>query len=207
MNIAVTPLKNALDSLDRLSRALEAMRDDDPMAIKSALCWGWHAVALLAYVRMQPRRSLFDAWLQDYLNEGEPGLDVERDARWEERERLSLLELLDLLSEESLPILKPEFYQGWQDRTSRCHGLRRQMSGIVGGGIGEDQRRRLLLLLAAYHRLLRLPAGVELDTGAIRQAFPALLDLVDLLLDPDSPEAEDARAISTHCRAALERAQ
>jgi hypothetical protein len=203
MNAAVTPLQNACDSLERIARGLEKARADDPLALKGALCWGWHAIGLLAYLRLQPQRRLFDAWLQDYLHPGEPQLDIERDARWEERERLSFLELLDLLSEEQLPILKPEFYQGWQDRTSRCHGLRRQMADIVGGSVGAEQRQRLLTLLAAYHRLIRLPAGVELDAEATLRGFSALLDLASLLLDGADPDAVAARAALDRCRTAL----
>jgi hypothetical protein len=203
VNTTVTPLQNALDSLERVAGDLEAPSGDEPLALKGILTWSWHAVGLLAYLRLQPQRHLFDAWLQDYLNEGEAQLQIDRDAHWEERERLSYLELLDLLSEEQLPILKPEFYQGWQDRTSRCHGLRRQMAEIIGGGIGDDQRQQLLLLLAAYHRLIRLPASVELETGQICQAFPALLDLVELLLDTSAPEAEAVQTALNRCKRAL----
>lgn len=205
MSVVVSPLQNARDSLERMARNLESVEAGEVMALKGALGWGWHAIGLLAYLRLQPQQALFDPWLQDYLHEGEPQLQVERDARWEERERLSFLELLDLLSEESLSILKPEFYQGWQDRTSRCHNLRRQLAAVVGGSIGAEQRQQLLLLLAAYHRLIRLPARVELDTAAIRRAFPALLELAALLLDERNPEAREVRQALTHCQQALEK--
>lgn len=200
MSAAVTPLSNALDSLERVAGDLEAA---GPLQLKGALAWGWHAVGLLAYVRLQPQRELFDAWVQDYLHQGEPALQVERDARWEERERLSFLELLDLLSAEALSILKPEFYQGWQDRTSRCQGLRRQMAQIVGGSVSEGQRQQLLVLLAAYHRLIRMPAGVVLDTAAIHRAFPALVDLAALLVDRSTPEAAGLLEALERCRKAL----
>jgi hypothetical protein len=200
MSSAVTPLGNALDSLERMAGDLGG---EGPLRLKGALAWGWHAVGLLAYVRLQPQRDLFDAWVQDYLHQGEPALQVERDARWEERERLSFLELLDLLSAEALSILKPEFYQGWQDRTSRCQGLRRQMAQVVGGSVDEGQRSQLLVLLAAYHRLIRLPAGVELDEAQIRRAFPALLDLAALLVDRGAPEAAGLLGVLERCRRAL----
>lgn len=203
MNATITPLQNALDSLERVAGDLEAGSGAEPLALKGILTWSWHAVGLLAYLRLQPQRHLFDAWLQDYLNEGEPQLQIDRDARWEERERLSYLELLDLLSQEQLPILKPEFYQGWQDRTSRCHGLRRQMAEIVGGSIGEGQLQQLQLLLAAYHRLIRLPASVELETEQVCQAFPALLALIDLLLDADVPGTDALQTALSRCRKAL----
>lgn len=203
MDTTITPLHNACDSLERTALALEAGAANDPLTLKEILCWSWHTIGLLAYLRLQPQRQLFDAWLQDYLHEGEPRLDVDRDARWEERERLSHLELLDLLSEEQLPILKPEFYQGWQDRTSRCHGLRRQVARIFGSSIGEPQRGDLLLLLAAYHRLIRLPASVDLDPARIHQAIPALLDLAARLLDGDNPDAAPALTALERCRTAL----
>jgi hypothetical protein len=205
MSTTITPLGNAVDSLERAAGDLEAADVAEPRTLKGALGWGWHAVGLLAYLRLSPRRALFDAWLQDFLHEGEPELEIERDARWEERERLSFLELIDLLSQEDLPILKPEFYQGWQDRAVRCRTLRRQMAGIVGSAIQGEQRDPLLLLLAAYHRLIRLPAGVALDGQAILTAYPALLDLAELLLDQSAPEAGAARAQINRCRKALAR--
>ena len=201
--IDVTPVSNGLDSLDRVARDLEAADGNNPLTLKGALAWGWHTVGLLAYLRLQPHKSLFDAWVQDYLHEGDPELQVDRDAHWEERERLSFLELLDLLSVVEMPILKPEFYQGWQDRTARCHNLRQQVAGLVGGSVGEEQRQQLLLLLAAYHHLIRLPAGVELDAALIREAFPALLDLVALLLDDSAPQAEALQVTLNRCRQAL----
>lgn len=199
----VTPVQNALDSLRRVARELEEAEAGDALTLKGALTWGWHAVGLLTYLRLQPGRETFDAWVQDYLHEGEPALRVERDARWEERERLSFLEMLDLLSASDLPSLKPEFYQGWQDRTSRCQGLRRQVAHLMGNSIKAEGRDRLLLLLAAYHRLIRLPAGVSLETAPVREAFPALLDLTDMLIDRSGPEAEALTEALHQCRAAL----
>lgn len=183
--VDVSPEHSALDSLERVAEELE--RDDGALALKGALQWGWHALGLLAYLRLQPARSSFDAWVQDYLQAGEPELEVERDGNWEERQRLSFLELLDLLSAADLTILKPQFYQGWQDRRSRCLDLRRRVAFAVGGAIGSAQRDDLLLLLAAYHRLVRLPAGVRLDPAAIRRAFPALLDLALALAGESGP--------------------
>ena len=205
MNTAtnITPVQNAQDSLDRVARELEAAIATDPLALKGALAWGWHAVGLLVYLQLQPQKHLFDAWVQDYLHEGEPELQVERDARWEERERLSFMELLDLLSAVDLPILKPKFYQGWQDRTSRCHTLRRRVAQVVGGSLQAEARDQLLELLAAYHRLIRLPARVALDAAPIRAAFPALLDLAELLLDRADPEAAGVADALDRCRAAL----
>lgn len=197
---------NALDSLKRIAHELDHRQDDkeNPLRLKGVIAWSWHTVALLAYLRLLPGRQLFDAWIQDYLHKGTPDLDVERDARWEERERLSLLELLDILSEKELPSLKPEFYHGWQDRTSRCQWLRGQVHELIGTSISETERRPLLLLLAVYHRLIRLPAGVDLDSTIVVESLPALFALIELLIDQEWPEAEDLQQALNRCRQALQ---
>lgn len=191
--MTVTTLANARDSIRRAADAASAASSADPLSLKGVLWWGWHAVALLAYNALRPARDDLDAWLWDYLEPGETALDPERDAHWSERERLSLLELLDVLSVEDLPILEPSFYQGWQDRTERCRTLRRQIRQVLGGSSAiadEAARRDLLLLLAAYHRLLRMPASVSLDVGAVLAALPRLFELMAALARA-SPEDAD----------------
>lgn len=184
----VTSAASALDSLERFAGQLESGAKGHSLAWKGVLVWGWHAVAMLAYMRLQPNRPSFDAWLWDYLDEGEPALNVERDAHWEERQRLSLLEIIDIFSEVDLPLLKPEFYQGWTDRTVRCHTIRRQIVGIVGSGIGAEQRDGLLLLLAAYHRLVRFPSAVTLEVGQIHANLGHLLAFLETLIDLSGPK-------------------
>jgi hypothetical protein len=201
----ITPIHNALDSLRRMAHELEHGGEGKKTALgyKGALAWGWHVCGLLAYLRLKPARETFDAWMRDYLQEGTPSLDVERDARWEERERLSFLELLDLLSEENLPSLKPEFYQGWQDRSSRCLWLRQQVRLLTGCSIDAEKRDLLLYLLAVYHRLIRLPAGVAISARPIVEALPALFDLLQMLIDDTSPDAHTLYNELERCRQAL----
>lgn len=198
----ISTADNALDSLERLARELE-LAGDRPLALKGALTWAWHAVACLAHHRLRPERERLGQWFWAYLETGDPGLDVERDARWDERQRLSLLEILDVFSEEELPLLKPEFYQGWQDRTSRCRTLRRRITEAIGASIGDGQRQRLLHLLAVYHRLLRMPASVELETGSVRSELPALLDLLEMLVDRGHDHAGALLEAVAACRRAL----
>jgi len=204
--ITITPIANVGDSIERIEREIEARKSDSTLALKGALLWGWHAVALLAYVRLQPHREEFDAWVQDYLEHGEPGLDAERDARWENRQRLSSFELIDLMSEVDLPILKPEFYQGWQDRTSRCQTLRRKVAAVIGTSLNAMQRENLLLLLAGYHRLTRLPAEVRLDPSAVWQSFPVLLDLLEILIGKTASDLSHFSTGVEKCRSALKKA-
>jgi len=90
-------------------------------------------------------QTVSNAWLWDYLDEGSPELKVDLDAHWEERQRLRLLEILDIFSQVELPLLEPEFYQGWTDRTVRCQTWRRQVVEIVGSGLDAEQRQGLLV--------------------------------------------------------------
>lgn len=179
----ISPMESALDSIKRLSKEFEACGKNDVMALKSASAWGWHAVSLLAYMRLQPARDSFDPWVQDYLHEGEPELDAVRDSHWEEKQSFTHLLLLDILSELDLPSLKPEFYQGWQDRMSRCRELRRKVRALVGSGLSAGEREKLLLLLAVHQRLVRVPAGITLELTPVLEALPTLLDLIEKLID------------------------
>jgi len=87
--VSVNFIDNALNSLKRVHQKIQAYNHDGIYALKGVLTWGWHAVGLLAYLRLLPERAVFDAWIQDYLNEGEPQLNLSRDAHWGERNRLS----------------------------------------------------------------------------------------------------------------------
>ena len=204
MTVTVDTVDNAFDSLGRVARGLQE-REDDPLgAAKEALAWGWQAVGLLAYRRLQPLQSRLDDRLREYLHPGEPELDVDRDAWWAERERLSHLELLDLLSEEELSLLEPAFFRGWVDPEVRCRRVRREVVAVLGRGVDEEWRGSLLVLLAAYHRLIRLPAAVRLDPEEVFRVFSALLDLVELLIEPDSEGMGEIREATTRCRRALQ---
>ncbi|MEN8162968.1 MAG: hypothetical protein ABFS37_02470 [Acidobacteriota bacterium] len=197
----ISTVDNALDSLGRIPAELG--QGTGPMDFKGVLYWGWHAVALLSHHRLRPARETFDHWFWDFLEAGEPAFDVERDALWEEKKRLSLIEILDILSSEELPILKPEFFQGWQDRTTRCRTLRKQVTAVIGTSVGQAQRDQLVLLLAAYHRLLRLPSTVELESSSLRAALPALFDLTEALIDRDHDHSAPLLEAVAVCRQAL----
>jgi len=197
----ISTVDNALDSLKKIPQ--ETANAQDPLALKGALYWGWHAVVLLLYHRLRPARDTFDQWFWAYLEAGEPALEIDRDAHWDERRRLSLLEILDMLSGPELSILEPEFYQGWQDRTTRCQTLRRRVSEVIGASLGEETRQDLLLLLAAYHRLLRLPSPVKLDGDALLRALPSLFDLVEMLINSEHEHSPDLLAATAAARRSL----
>ena len=197
----ITTVDNALDSLGRIPADLG--RGTSPLDLKGALYWGWHTVALLAHHRLRPARETFDHWFWDFLDAGEPAFDIERDARWGEKKRLSLIEMLDILSSEELSILKPEFFQGWQDKTTRCRTLRKGVAAVVGSSVEQAQRDSLMLLLAGYHRLLRIPSEVALEGESLREAFSALFDLIEALIDREHDHSAPLLEALAACRQAL----
>ncbi len=201
--ITLSPEQNALNSMERLTAEVRRGTPHEVTDLKGMLVWGWHVVDILAYMRLQPARDSFDPWMQDYLHKGEPILNVERDSQWEAVRHLGLLELIDMFSEVNLPILKPDFYQGWQDRTVRCHELREQIAGIVGSSITGEQRKGLLFLLAAYNRLFHISAAVSLNVSEIWKSLPAIFDFIELLIDPAWSMSATFMQLLQKCRKAI----
>jgi len=99
--------------------------------------------------------------------------------------------------------VKPDFYQGWQDRSSRCKWLRKQTYDLIGACITDEQRDKLLLLLAVYHRVARLPALVSLEVESILKAFPALLDMAKMLVDINSEKSDILLGAIKKCRESI----
>ncbi|KAA3655599.1 MAG: hypothetical protein DWQ10_17105, partial [Calditrichaeota bacterium] len=182
--IKIDLLQNALDSLQRVKRGLNEIKVGDELAMKDVLAWSWHCIDLLANSRLQPARHNFDSWMQDFLRDSEHTMLVERDIHWSDSAHLNILELLDIFSPVHSSILKPEFYQGWQDRTSRCHNLREEVAKIVGRSLDDDLRDQLMVLLAAYNRLVHVPATVQIEQDKIKAALPAFFDFIAMLIKP-----------------------
>jgi hypothetical protein len=201
--VRVSPVSNARDSLERVARNLQTVRLAEAWALKGAVIWAWHAVELLFYVRVSPERGVFDQWVQDYFHYWETDINVSQDIGRENIAHLGLLQILDLLSDRELPSLRPEFYQGWRDRVSRCQELRAKVFGVIGATIDGDQRDQLLYLLAVYNRLLYVTADASQDKKAVVDRMPALLDLIEMLWDRSWAESDLVESALKQSRSAL----
>ncbi|UCF37485.1 MAG: hypothetical protein JSU96_01020 [Acidobacteriota bacterium] len=197
----LSPEGNALDSIRQMERAL---REDGASigGLKAGLFWGWHAVGLLFYSRIFPRRKDFDPWVQDYFKtwSDEPNASQ---ALVEGGSQLSLMQILDLLSEAELPSLQPEFYQGWRDRTARCVELRNKVASITGVTVSAAQREELLFLAAVDHHLVASPVDTVLDLDRIRGSLVKLIDLLELLISASWKSADALKSSLSACREAL----
>lgn len=153
---------------------------EDLAELSEALDLGLRAVELRAFERLVPVRDRFPATIGALLDSPPPEVDVRRDAI-EIPRALGFVDVLDLLSEESLDCVAPELHRGWEDRRFSCRRSRGTAQEAIGLALAADDRAPLLTLAAYRNRIFRLPPPVRLEPAAIRAAFPSLAALVGRL--------------------------
>ena len=72
-------------------------------------------------------------------------------------------------------------HRGWEDRRFSCARSRKVAIEAIGFTIDALARERLLLLAAYRNRLFHYPPPVSIEPGEVRDAFPALTDLMQRL--------------------------
>jgi hypothetical protein len=199
----INPTANVLDSFGRIAWELEAADRENPISLKGPVAWGFHAVSLLFYIRLEPNKGSFDQWVQDYFHGWTADIDVRNDSRLEHREHLGLLEIIDLLSEVEAESLRVEFYQGWTDKVARCRELRAKVHGLLNAVVRESERMDLLFLLALHNRLTHMPAQTVVETQTAFLKFESLLNLLEKLVDPEWDKAEGMQHTLERCKTSL----
>ena len=144
---------------------------------------------LLAVARLMPARDRYAATNQMLFQEPEPEIVVARDALVEEGDFLRFADLLDLLSEESLPCVASRLHRGWQDRVQSCREARRISQEAVGLALGPEERAALLSGLAVANRVFRIPPPLDLDAKRGAAGFDALLRLINRLAPSNQESA------------------
>jgi len=181
------PEENTLDTLNRLERSLGEASSERPESLKASLVWGLQALELLFNLRIHPHRGVFDDWFQDYLKgwvrDSEPDWGMMPSGK-----QLSLIQILDLLSEQGLPSLQPEFYQGWRDKAARCNEIRSKVGAIIQHSLSASQRHKLLHLVLVQRHLSSSPHSVTLDGERTTRALLDLLALLEALVDSTWPQ-------------------
>lgn len=199
----INPTANILDSFGRIAWELEVADIENPVSLKGPVAWGFHAVSLLFYIRLEPHKGSFDQWVQDYFHGWAADIDIRKDSRLEHREHLGLLEIIDLLSQVDTESLRMEFYQGWTDKVARCRELRAKVQGLLGAVVSESERVDLLFLLALHNRLTHMPAQTVVETRAAFLKFESLLNLLEKLVDPEWDNAEGMQQALKRCKTSL----
>lgn len=145
------------------------------------------AAQLLVFRSLYEHRGRFPATVQTLLSRPGEDLQVSRDAQASPGETLGFINILDMLSDHSLPCVSREMHRGWQDKKQSCRLARQITTAELGFSLDQTQRDLLLLALALRNRVMRMPPPVSLDRTAAREALAAVLDLVESLAPRQKP--------------------
>ncbi|MHC5063128.1 MAG: hypothetical protein ACYTG5_04035 [Planctomycetota bacterium] len=162
----------ALEAFERAPHSL--------VALCESLDLGLHAAEIEAIHRLQPIRRALPGTIALQLEEPVPEVDVHRDAELVSK-ALNITEILDLLSEDSLPCVAPKLHRGWEDRRRSCSRSREKARDALGFGLSDPEREKLLLLSAYRNRIFRCPPPIRVVTRDVLDAFPALVQLIEKL--------------------------
>lgn len=173
----------AEEEADRLWKGALAAQEaaaGDFVALSEALDLGLRAVEILVTHRLQPVKDRFPATIGIQLDTPSPKVDPSRDALTVPNS-LPFIAILDLLSSEDLECVSPGLHRGWEDRRFSCHRSRVTAGNTLEVTLDEADRNDLLLLAAYRNRIFRAPPPVQVNTGEILEAIPALNRLVERL--------------------------
>lgn len=173
------------DEAQRLWKgALEARgsASEDLVSLCESLDLGLHAAEILVIQLLQPIKDRFPATIGLQLNLPTPEVDPERDGIHVPNV-LQFNDVIDLLSDESLPCVSPGLHRGWEDRRFSCHRSRTAAQEAIGATLSAEEQNQLLLLAAYRNRLFRCPPPVRVVPGEIQPAFERLEALMKRLLE------------------------
>jgi hypothetical protein len=185
MKDAVTGALELLLVVDRYGLA----RPDDALSRATTLEVLMRSAQLLAVAALRSVRDSYPATNQFLFQEPEAEIVVARDALVDGGDFLRFADLLDLLSEESLPCVASRLHRGWQDRVQSCREARRVSQEAAGFSLGPEERAALLSGLAVANRVFRIPPPLDLDAKRGAAGFDALLRLIERLAPSDQASA------------------
>ncbi len=158
----------------------------DPVTIGQAVCTAIRVAEMLALHGLDPVVGQYPATIQELFSRPRhPELDVS-DAFIDPAGYLDFLDLLEMLSDESLSCISPRLYRGWQDRIQARRDARRITTETLGITLSADERDSLLPALALRNRLQIVPLPLAVSADEIRALFPPLAKLIDQLADDDA---------------------
>lgn len=154
---------------------------EDPLEIVQALALRIRAALLLGLERIAAVAGEFPATIQALMSVPAESIEAARDALIQPQDYLGFIDLLDLLSDDSLDCVSPRLHRGWQDKKQSCLDARRLSRGAVGFALDAARRESLLLALAIYQRVFCVPPPVQLVIEDARAALKAVGGLIDRL--------------------------
>lgn len=187
--------ENTLERIDAMSaaeRLLIWLADTDlkgatdPLVVGHAVCTSIRIAEIMAIDGLDPVIGQFPATIQErFSRPRHPEVDVP-DAFADPAGYLDFLDILEMLSEESLTCISPRLYRGWQDRVQARRDARRITTGTLGFALSAAERDTLLQALALRNRIQLVPPPLTISMDEIRGLFPALAKLIDQLADDNA---------------------
>ena len=166
---------------------------EDPLDIAQALALRIRAALLLGLERIAAVAGEFPATIQALMNVPTANIEAARDALTQPQDYLGFIDLLDLLSDDSLDCVSPRLHRGWQDKAQSCSEARRLSRAAVGFSIDAIHRDSLLLALAIYQRIFCIPPPVQLGPEDARAALKAVDDLIDRIRNQSDSKSTPAQ--------------
>lgn len=145
-----------------------------------AIDLGVRVIEIEAVSRLQPIRHQFPATIAALLESPPPEVDTMRDFVHPPKS-LTYLDVIDMMSAESLPCISHQLHRGWEDRIESCRRSREKTRGVIGFSLAEDERKPLMLIGAYRNRLFALPPPVRIVPSEVIGAYPSLAVLADRL--------------------------
>lgn len=170
--IEITPQEEA----DRLWQgAREAFGESDHSLVRlcEAIDLGIRSVEILVGLRLQDVREQFPGSIALLLEAPDPSVDPRGDALAVPN-TLSFLNMIDMLSAESLDCVSRKLHHGWEDRDRACRRARALAQRALGIVLDAERRDQLLALEAYRNRIFRMPPPVRIVRSEILEAYPSL---------------------------------
>jgi hypothetical protein len=146
-----------------------------------AIDLGVRVIEIGVVSRLQPIRNQFPATIAALLESPPPDVDPMRDFVHPPHS-LSYLDVVDMLSEDTLACISHSLHRGWEDRRESCRRSRERTRNVIGFSLSEDERKPLMLIGAYRNRLFALPPPVRIVPSEVIGAFPSLAVLADRLI-------------------------
>lgn len=164
------------DEAERLWQgAREAFSESEENLVRlcEAIDLGIRAVEILVVLKLQGVRREFPGSIAMLLESPKPEVDFERDAL-SVPATLTFLDMIDMLSVDSLECVSRKLHHGWEDRSCACRRARARARATLGISLDAGRRDELLKLEAYRNRIFRMPPPVRIVPAEIAEAFPAL---------------------------------
>ena len=140
----------------------------------AALTLAARAVELEIIAQLTPVLDQFPRTIQEHFQRPDEPAVSAQDAFVDPGTPITLLDLLEMASDQALSCVAPRLYRGWQDRNQARRDARRITAEAVGFSLTAQERDALLMAVAVRNRVFLTPPPVEVDEAQVDEALGAV---------------------------------